>query len=86
MDFSFYIPFKGCHWCYRLLPYGDFQMISVDGFCYLEIYKYHNHRYEIAGFFYLSRHLIRPRLYRTKRELFGAIQELLQEELSTCVQ
>lgn len=86
MEYRFSIPFNGCNWCYSLLSCGDFQVIFVSGFCDLRLVKNHNHSYELAGYFFISRHYVYPCVYKSKRELFGAIQKLLQEELNVDVQ
>lgn len=86
MDYYFTISFGGHNWRYRLLPYDNYQVIDVDGCVHLRIFKSHNHHYELAGFFYRSKRFVYPRVFRSKRELFGAIQKLLQEELYDDVQ
>lgn len=86
MTYRFHIPFNGCNWAFTLLPYGDFQSIFVSGFCDLRVTKNHDHSYELAGYFFLSRYYVYPVVFRRKRDLFGAIQKLLQEQLNTGVQ
>lgn len=81
MRFTFIVPVHGRDFFYELLSYGDLQVIDHYGVIYLVIRKIHDHRYELAGFVYQSRHLIYPCYYSTKSKLYSAIQELLQEKL-----
>ena len=71
---------------FTLLPYGDFQHVSVDGVVVFQISKFHNHFYAFDAFFYSSKRIYSGRRYGSKKELYGAIQNLLQQELSVDVQ
>lgn len=73
-------------YCFDILPYGNFQRIDVPSVCIIQIYKAHVHRYDFEAFFYFSKRLYSLRSYRSKSELYGAIQKLLQEELNVDVQ
>lgn len=81
MEYTFTIPHNGHNWGYNLLRNTDHQIIHLEGKIYLHITKYHNHRYELAGFIYELPKYIYPQEYKTKKELIGAIQKLLQELL-----
>lgn len=81
MKYVIDIPHNGENFRYYLLRNTDFQLIHLDNCVHILIAKHHNHKYEIAGFFYRSQHLVYPRIYTTKKELYGAIQKLLQEFL-----
>lgn len=82
MRLTFTIPIEELNYYYTLLPGNSTsQIIDHYGVVYLAIYKVHDHRYDLAGFFYQSRCLIVPRSYTTKTKLHGAIQKLLQKHL-----
>lgn len=81
MQYVIDIPHNGTYFRYYLLRNTDFQLIHLEGTIYLMICKYHNHRYDIAGFIYKTPKYIYPQEFRTKKELYGAIQKLLQEDL-----
>lgn len=81
MRYSITIPDGARLWCYSILPFGDFQRIDVDGVVILDICKFHNHRYDLQAFFYARKHIVSCRSFSTKKELYGAIQNLLQEYL-----
>lgn len=86
MLLSFTIRAHGLFYCYHLLSYSDFQIVHLDNVIHLEIWKKHNHSYGFAGFLYKAQCLVYPREFRTKKELHGAIQKLLQEKLYVDVQ
>ena len=69
-----------CH-CYPLYLSGGFQRIDCPGVVVLDIWKIHDHRYELRGFFYRQKIILADRTYKTKKELYGAIQFFLQEYL-----
>ncbi|MBQ2858611.1 MAG: hypothetical protein IJA45_01820 [Oscillospiraceae bacterium] len=86
MDYIIYVPRGSVYCSYLLLSCGDFQKIVVEGVVVFDIAKYHNHRYDLDAFFYSSKRIVSRRSFRSKRELYGAIQELLQQELNIDVQ
>lgn len=76
------IPYNGSDHVWPLLPCDSkFQVINLPDVVHFEIYKSHNHSYSFTAFFYVRKRIIWPRNYSSKKELFGAIQKLLQEEL-----
>ena len=81
MECRINIPANGSVHVYYLLPYGDFQVIDVDGVLYLRITKYHDHRYVLEGFIYRTKHIVSYREFDGKKKLYGTIQKLLQEKL-----
>lgn len=81
MDYTFIIPHNGRNYYYSLLRNEDFQSVLLEGTIYLDISKYHNHRYVLAGFLYKYPKYIYPKEFKTKKELYNAIQKLLQELL-----
>lgn len=66
---------------YDLLPYGNSQRIDCDGIVIFDIWKVHNHHYQLQAFFYKSKVIISYGRFGSKKELYGAIQNLLQEYL-----
>lgn len=81
MKYLIRIPCNGMLYCYNLLPSGGYQKIVRDGVVVFDIVKRHNHRYELSAFFYARQYIVWPRIYSTKKELYDAIQMLLQEFL-----
>lgn len=86
MELRITIPVDGKNYYYRLLYYTNYQEICIEGVIYLSLYKRHNHSYGMAAFIYKKKKYIYPRYYKSKRELYSAIQELLQKELNVDVQ
>lgn len=75
------IPAYGSCYVYKLLSNCDFQVINLPNVVHIEIFKRHNHWYEFSAFFYEKKILCWPRRYHSKKELFCAIQKLLQINL-----
>lgn len=72
---------KNTYRCFSLkLRTGEPYVMDVPGVCYFRVYKYHDHRYELAYFIYNPRRLGFCDYY-TKKDLFSAIQNLLKEFL-----
>ena len=57
-----------------------FEVIDVDGVCYIECYKIHDHLYRVYCFFYKNKIIDRME-FRGLKEMCGAIQKLLDENL-----
>lgn len=76
------IPLKdNSYWCFSLnlidrVPY----IVDLPDICYFRFYKYHDHRYEFAYFVYNPRYLGFYE-YRSKKELYCAVQKLLKRFL-----
>lgn len=77
MKLSFHIKER----LYYLLNNCDYQRVEYPNICIIDIFKIHNHRYEMHAFFYESKLIIPTNVFTTKLELYGAIQNLLQQEL-----
>ena len=54
---------------------------KVDNVCIIEVFKFHDHRYDLKSFFYKTEHIYCYDGFRSKKELYSAIQKLLQENL-----
>ena len=86
MKYSIIVP-RGADLCYiPLLPDGNVQKIVVDGVVVFVIRKRHSHRYEFDAFFYASKRIVAGFWYKSKKELYGAMLKLIQEELHVDVQ
>ena len=59
--------------------YPTSKRIEVEDVCVIDIYKAHDHRYDLKAFFY-------EKNIRSKKELHSTIQKLLQENLNVAVQ
>ena len=64
----------------------DSKRIEVRDVCIIDIYKLHDHRYDLKAFFYEKKHITYQKNIRSKKELYSAIQKLLQENLYQAVQ
>lgn len=80
MRYEVRIPHNDTLYCYRLLP-ADYQRIDLSDVVILDIWKIHDHRYDMCAFFYRQKIICSTRSFSTKKELYGAIQKLLQEYL-----
>lgn len=60
--------------------------IEVKDVCIIDIYKAHDHRYDLKAFFYDRKYIYYKENIRSKKELYSAIQKLLQENLNVAVQ
>lgn len=80
MKYEVCIPHNGSLYSYRLLL-RDSQRIELQDVVILDICKVHNHRYDLCAFFYRQKIICNTRSFGTKKELYGAIQKLLQEYL-----
>lgn len=69
MTYYIKIPVGDRVYCYKLLPFGDIQRIECHGVVILDIYKHHNNRYDLLGFFYDQKVIVGPFMYRSKKEL-----------------
>lgn len=87
MRCSITVPRGSENYNFTILPgKRNFQKIVVEGVVVFDIYKHHDHRYDLDSFFYASKRIVSGRMYTTKSKLYGAIQKLLQEELNVDVQ
>lgn len=86
MTYYINIPYGNGNHFYRLLPFGDFQEIDVPGVLIFNIWKYHDHRYDLEGFFYSTKKIISCISFKSKKDLYCAIHILLQENLNVDVQ
>lgn len=75
------------HW-HNLNFYGTpaSNKIEVKDVCIINIYKAHDHRYDLKAFFYDKKYIYYKENIRSKKELYSAIQKLLQENLYQAVQ
>ncbi len=64
----------------------DSKRIEVYNVCIIDIYKLHDHRYDLKAFFYEKKRITYQENIRSKKELYSAIQNLLQENLYQAVQ
>ena len=66
--------------------YRKNERIEVKNVCIIDIYKAHDHRYDLKAFFYKKRYITYTENIRSKKELYSAIQKLLKENLYDAVQ
>ena len=72
----------GYYHCFDLrFRCSDYTRMDVDNVCVIDVYKYHNHRYDIKAFFYKTKYVFYRECISTKKELYDVIQNLLKENL-----
>lgn len=89
MYYALHIPNKdGYNQYFSLNFWGipDSKRIEVRDICIIDIYKLHDHRYDLKAFFYNKKRITYQENIRSKKELYSAIQKLLQENLYQAVQ
>ena len=59
---------------------------EVENVCIIDVYKIHDHRYDLKAFFYKKKRITYQENIRSKKELYSAIQNLLQQNLYEPVQ
>ena len=62
------------------------QRIEVENVCIIDVFKAHDHRYDLKAFFYKKKYITYQENIRSKKELYSAIQNLLQQNLYQAVQ
>lgn len=60
--------------------------IKVDNVCVINIYKFHNHRYDLKCFFFDNDYIYYNECISTIKKLYDIIQSLLQENLYGAIQ
>lgn len=84
MNFEIQIPCEdgSSYWCFSLdFSYKNYKTIYVKNVCIIDIIKYHNHRYDIKGFFYPTKYIYYRECIGSKKELYHLILNLLKENL-----
>ena len=59
---------------------------EVDNVCIIDVWKAHDHRYDLKAFFYDKKYITYEKNIRSKKELYSAIQNLLKQNLYQAVQ
>ena len=82
MKLFFSIP-MGNNVCYHsslCFKYSNYNIIDVDQVCYIVVTKFHDHLYSAQYFFYKTKSI---GFFETNalKEMYGAIQKLLQKNL-----
>lgn len=78
---------KGSRWYFSIHfeKYRKAKRIEVPNVCIIDVYKLHDHRYDLKAFFYDRKYITYQENIRSKKELYSAIQNLLQEILNVDV-
>ena len=74
---TFYLNF------YESRQYNRYEVKDV---CIIDVYKAHDHRYDLKAFFYDKKIITYEENIRSKKELYSAIQKLLKQNLYDTVQ
>ena len=61
--------------------WSKYQRFEVKDVCIIDVYKHHDHHYDLKAFFYKKKYINYQENIRSKKELYSAIQILLQENL-----
>lgn len=88
MYYSINIPDEeNCVWTFSLgfNEYNRSKRIEVKNVCIIDVYKIHDHRYDLKAFFYKKKRITYQEQIRSKKELYSAIQKLLQKNLYEAV-
>ena len=89
MYYSLTIPDENGRNLHFSFNFGEYYMshrYEVKNVCIIDVYKAHDHRYDLKAFFYKKKHITYQENIRSKKELYSAIQKLLQENLYQAVQ
>lgn len=81
MKLTLCVEVESSCFCFDFLSYRDSSRIELDGHFIIDLYKHHNHSYSFKAFFYNSKRIYSRIYCQSKSKLFGAVQELLQQEL-----
>ena len=74
------------HFSFYFNEYYRSRRFEVPNVCIIDVYKIHDHRYDLKTFFYRKKRITYQKNIRSKKELYSAIQNLLQENLYEAVQ
>ena len=77
---------RNYHFNFKFSEYSMSHRYEVKDVCIIDVYKFHDHRYDLKAFFYKKKRITYHENIRSKKELYGAIQNLLQENLYEAVQ
>ena len=84
MYYQLTIPNKeGTHSWFALNFYASskYERIEVKDVCIIDVYKAHDHRYDLKCFFYDKKYIYYQESIRSKKELHRIVQKLLKENL-----
>lgn len=85
MNIRFSVKLNGVHYCFNFFP-SDYHRFYLEDEFIIYVSKVHNHRYFFKAFFYRSKSIYVSSSFRSKTELFSAIQNMLEDELYHVVQ
>ena len=74
------------HFSFNFGEYRTSHRYEVKDLCIIDVYKAHDHRYDLRAFFYKKKFITYQENIRSKKELYSAIQNLLQKNLYQAVQ
>lgn len=61
--------------------HGAVKRVVVPDVCIINLFKIHDHRYDLEAFFYSTQFIFSRSSFSTKKKLYDVIQKLLQEFL-----
>lgn len=64
----------------------EYVCLCIENEFIIHLYKEHNHCYYFKAFFYRSKRICSYHYFRSKKELYRAVQLLLKEELYNVIQ
>jgi len=74
------------YFSFNFSGYSTLHRYEVKDVCIIDVNKIHDHRYDFKAFFYKKKYITYQENIRSKRELYSAIQNLLQKNLYQAVQ
>ena len=89
MYMEFNVPTKHGYWhtfCLNFYESRKYNRYEVKDVCIIDVYKAHDHRYDLKAFFYDKKIITYEENIRSKKELYSAIQKLLKKNLYDTVQ
>ena len=78
------MPHKDGHIVNYHFSFNNYSMSStiyVPEVVLINVYKFHDHRYDLKCFFYDKKYIYYQESIRSKRELHNVVQKLLKENL-----
>ena len=66
------------HFYFGFLDGHRYQCFEVRDVCIINVYKHHAHSFELKAFFYKDKYIYCCSNFRSKKEVYSAIQSLLE--------
>ena len=67
------------HFFFGFFDGQRYQRFEVPDVCIINVYKHHAHNFTLEAFFYKKKHIYYRSNFRTKKDVYSAIQSLLED-------